>query len=82
MDKSTGAPIKILLVEDNPGDVRLTVELFKECKIRNGMSVVNDGIEAMEYLRHAGSMLIGTSGLDTSRPLPSTEGWSGGSKER
>ncbi len=52
--QNIGDPIKILLVEDNPGDVRLTVELFKECKIRNDMFVVNDGIEAMEYLRHAG----------------------------
>ena len=35
--------MEILLVEDNPGDVRLTVEAFKEGKIRNHLSVVRDG---------------------------------------
>ncbi len=47
-------PIEILLVEDNPGDVRLTIELFKECRIKNRMSVVNDGVEAMAFLRREG----------------------------
>ena len=46
-----GKPIEILLVEDNPGDVRLTMELLKESKIRNHIDAVNDGIEAMAYLR-------------------------------
>jgi len=49
--KGFGKPIEILLVEDNPGDVRLTMELLKESKIRNRINVVNDGIEAMAYLR-------------------------------
>jgi len=49
--KGSGKPIEILLVEDNPGDVRLTMELLKESKIRNRINVVNDGIEAMAYLR-------------------------------
>ncbi|MCJ7489677.1 MAG: response regulator [Thermoplasmata archaeon] len=49
-----GRQIEILLVEDNPGDVRLTMELFKECKIRNKMHVVNDGVEAMAFLRKEG----------------------------
>ncbi len=44
-------PIEILLVEDNPGDVRLTQEAFKEGKVRNDLSVVEDGLEAMAYLR-------------------------------
>ena len=39
-------PVEILLVEDKPGDVRLTQEAFKEGKLRNNMSVVNDGVEA------------------------------------
>ena len=47
-------PIKILLVEDNPGDARLTLEGFKDAKIRNNITVVEDGIEAMAYLRHQG----------------------------
>jgi two-component system, chemotaxis family, response regulator Rcp1 len=46
--------IKILLVEDNPGDVRLTLEAFKEGKVRNQISVVNDGVEALAFLRREG----------------------------
>ncbi len=49
--KDFGKPIEILLVEDNPGDVRLTMELLRESKIRNHINAVNDGIEAMAYLR-------------------------------
>ncbi len=45
---------RILLVEDNPGDVRLTEEALKEGKIMNKLSVVNDGVEAMDYLRRRG----------------------------
>lgn len=44
-------PIEILMVEDNPGDVRLTREVLRECKLRNNLSVVDDGEAAMEYLR-------------------------------
>lgn len=47
-------PIEILMVEDNPGDVRLTVEALKGAKVRNNLQVVNDGVEAMAYLRHEG----------------------------
>ncbi|MGH7821702.1 MAG: response regulator [Candidatus Binatia bacterium] len=47
-------PIEILLVEDNPGDVRLTEEAFKEGKVRNRLSVVGDGVEAMAFLRRKG----------------------------
>lgn len=47
-------PVEILLVEDNPGDVRLTVEAFKEGKIRNHLSVVRDGVDALAFLRHEG----------------------------
>jgi CheY-like chemotaxis protein len=43
-------PIEILLVEDNPGDVRLTVEALKEGKIRNRLSVARDGLEALAFL--------------------------------
>ena len=46
-----GQPIEILLVEDNPGDVRLTVEALKEGKLRNRMNVVEDGEKALAYLR-------------------------------
>jgi chemotaxis family two-component system response regulator Rcp1 len=47
-------PIEILLVEDNPGDIRLTLEAFKEGKTRNHFMVMNDGVEALAYLRREG----------------------------
>lgn len=47
-------PIDILLVEDNPGDVRLTTEALKEDKLHNNLHVVKDGIEAMAFLRQEG----------------------------
>jgi len=47
-------PIEILLVEDNPGDVRLTIEAFKEGKICHHMSVVGDGVEALTFLHQEG----------------------------
>jgi CheY-like chemotaxis protein len=46
--------ISILLVEDNPGDIRLIQEIFEEGKICNQMAVVRDGEEAMQYLRQEG----------------------------
>jgi len=47
-------PIEILLVEDSPGDVRLTAETLREGKIRNRLHVVWDGVEAMDYLHNRG----------------------------
>jgi two-component system, chemotaxis family, response regulator Rcp1 len=47
-------PIEILLVEDNPGDVRLTREALREGKIHNNLAVVEDGVEALRYLRGEG----------------------------
>lgn len=44
-------PIKILLVEDNEGDVRLTKEAFKESKLKCTIDVVMDGAAAMDYLK-------------------------------
>jgi chemotaxis family two-component system response regulator Rcp1 len=49
-----GQPVEILLVEDSPGDVRLTREALREGKIRNHLSVVPDGVEALAFLRRAG----------------------------
>ena len=49
-----GRPIDILLVEDNPGDVRLTKEAFKEGKLKNNLHVVKDGVEAMAFLQKEG----------------------------
>lgn len=54
MEKRAKNPIVILLIEDNPGDVRLTQEAIKEGKVRNIMHVVSDGVEAMAFLRRSG----------------------------
>jgi CheY-like chemotaxis protein len=52
IDRQTlGKPIEILMVEDNPGDVRLTVEALKETKLNNKLNVVKNGVEALAYLR-------------------------------
>ncbi len=50
---STGEPIEILLVEDNPGDVRLTKEAFENGRIENNITVVTDGVEALAFLERA-----------------------------
>lgn len=42
------------MAEDNPGDARLTVEGFKDAKVKNNITVVEDGMEALAYLRHEG----------------------------
>ena len=47
-------PVQILLVEDNPGDVRLTIEALKEAKVINKLTVVKDGMEALSLLRRQG----------------------------
>lgn len=54
MTKTPAVPIEILLVEDNPGDIRLTREALKDAKVRNHLSVVMDGAEAIAYLRKEG----------------------------
>ena len=47
-------PVEILLVEDNPGDVRLTQEALKEGKVYNNLHWAKDGVEALEFLRQQG----------------------------
>jgi chemotaxis family two-component system response regulator Rcp1 len=47
-------PIEILLVEDSPGDVRLTREAFKDAKVHISLHVASDGTEAMAFLRREG----------------------------
>ena len=49
-----GKPVEILLVEDNPGDARLAREALKDSKIRNSLSHVKDGVEALAFLRQQG----------------------------
>jgi two-component system, chemotaxis family, response regulator Rcp1 len=47
-------PINILLVEDNPGDVRLAQEALKDSKLLNKLYIVNDGVDAMDFLYKKG----------------------------
>ncbi len=47
-------PVEVLLIEDNPGDVRLTQEAFKEGRVFVNLTVASDGVEAMEILRGNG----------------------------
>jgi chemotaxis family two-component system response regulator Rcp1 len=54
MAQILGKLIEILLVEDNPGDVRLTREAFKEGKVLNNLHVSADGVEALEFLQKKG----------------------------
>jgi chemotaxis family two-component system response regulator Rcp1 len=53
-EANTGRPVEILLVEDNPGDVRLTMEALRDGKVRNRLHVVDDGEKAMAFLRRQG----------------------------
>lgn len=50
MSSKPGKPVDILLVEDNPGDVRLIQEAMKDSKIYNSVYVVKDGQEALDFL--------------------------------
>ncbi len=47
-------PIEILLVEDSPSDTELTIEALREAKVSNHLSTVEDGVQAMEFLRRQG----------------------------
>ena len=53
-DRPAGDPADVLLVEDNPGDVRLTQEAFTGGLIENSPHVVTDGVEAMDFLQRCG----------------------------
>jgi CheY-like chemotaxis protein len=54
-DKRVTRPIEILLVEDNPGDVRLMREVFSEVKLLHNLHLVEDGVEAMAFLKREGN---------------------------
>jgi CheY-like chemotaxis protein len=61
-DSTPVRPIEVLLVEDDEGDVLMTREALAEGKVINRLNVVNDGVEAVEYLRRDGKY------VDASRP--------------
>ena len=52
--ETTCDPIEILLMEDNPGDVRLTIEALTEGKVANIINVAVDGMDAMAFLQRVG----------------------------
>ena len=54
MNRDETHPIEILLVEDSPSDTDLTVEALKDFKVRNHVSIVEDGVLAMQFLRRQG----------------------------
>ena len=54
MSNRQGEPADVLLVEDNPGDVRLTQEAFREGHIQTTIHVATDGVEAMKFLEQTG----------------------------
>ena len=47
-------PIEILMIEDSPTDVLITQEALEQAKVRNRLHIVEDGVEAMAFLRHEG----------------------------
>ncbi len=62
MSSTDREPIEILLAEDNPGDVKLTRKALDQGDLLNNLHVVNDGVEAMKFLRSEGEY------ADTSMP--------------
>ncbi len=54
---TAGAPIEVLLVEDSPGDVRLTQEAFRDANPSIRLHVASDGVEAMAFLKREGTHL-------------------------
>ena len=50
-------PIEILIVDDNPGDVRLTIEALKDGKMQNKLHTAKDGMEAIAFLRRKGRFI-------------------------
>jgi CheY-like chemotaxis protein len=52
--QAAGSPLQVLLVEDSPGDVRLTQEAFRDANGAIQLHVAADGVEAMAFLRHTG----------------------------
>ena len=74
------APIEVLLVEDSPGDVRLTREAFKDAKVHINLHVASDGAEAMAFLGREGrARQCSSPGSDLARSEPAQERRPGGS---
>jgi CheY-like chemotaxis protein len=63
-----GRPVEILLVEDNPGDVRLTIEALRDSTLAHRLSVARDGVEALAFLRREGGVRPDLILLDLNLP--------------
>ena len=71
--------VEILLVEDDPGDVLMTREAFDDYKLRNQLHVVDDGAEAMAFLRQEGRVRgPAAAGPGAAGPQPAADGRPGG----
>ncbi len=55
MKSKEAMPIDILLVEDSPSDAKLTAKTFEKAKVQNRLHIVEDGVEAMDFLRRLGN---------------------------
>ena len=71
-----GAPIEMLLVEDNPDDVDLTIEALEDAKIANRLHVVSDGVAALSFLHREGEY------VQAPRPRPHSAGPEPAEEER
>ncbi len=54
MKRDEGRPVEILLVEDSPSDAELTVEALHDARVHNHLNVVEDGVQAIAFLRQQG----------------------------
>ncbi|MCG8423999.1 MAG: response regulator [Proteobacteria bacterium] len=76
-EQPQGAPVELLLVEDNPGDIRLTQKALQKAKLQNRLHVVKDGIEALAFLHksepHGPAVRPDLILLDLN--LPKKSGW-------
>jgi len=70
-------PVEILLVEDNPGDARLAIEALKDGKVRNRITVVTDGEQALQYLNacHPYTQAVRPELVLLDLNLPRKDGW-------
>ena len=67
-NRSNAVPIRILLVEDNPGDVDLTKIALRQSKIANELAVAKDGVQALEMLQQEGAKPTDLILLDLNLP--------------
>ena len=75
-----GMPIEVLLVEDSPGDVRLTQEAFRDANTAIHLHVATDGVEAMAFLRREGTYVrCAPPGSHLAGSEPPQNGWPRGS---